>query len=99
MVLVRYGNETKTRMEGGIKYHEDSVWSTGREANIRAEQISKAGYYGMVTTIQIKKDEYEYIVWNNQSKRFGTKYAKKRAARQIKKEDELKREAKEKKER
>jgi hypothetical protein len=88
MVLVRYGNENKLKTYGGIKYHEDSVWSTEREANMRATQISKVGYYGMVTPVKTAKGEIEYIVWNNQSKRMGTKFAKKREARANKKKEE-----------
>ena len=67
-------------------YYEDSVWSTPRDANLRAEQLKDAGYFTIIDTKNYTNAPTEHVVWSSKSKRRSTRHAKKRAKRETHKE-------------
>ena len=90
MVLVRYGDDTKIKKvrskQDNLDYHEDSVWSREREAQLRSKQLLGAEY---LTFIQVKKftnADDEYVVWRSVGSGVGIKAHKKSETYRIKSE-------------
>lgn len=75
MVLIRTGDNTRTRREGRLTLYEDTVWSQYREAEMRTAQLKDADYYA----IGIKSTSREgniYTVWRSNSKKRGSRRKK-----------------------
>lgn len=92
MVLIRYGDEKKTKKVGirteSMDYKEDTVWSKERDARLRTEQLKNAGYYTLTNIKKFTNAEDEFVVWRSESPRRGTANYKKNEKRRIKREKE-----------
>ena len=87
MVLIRFGRDGVTRGNDKSKqqYLEDSIWSTEREATLRENQLTGAGYFVIVDTKRYTNAPTEYVVWRSESKRRGTRHGKKTERRRASK--------------
>ena len=92
MVFLRLGREGVTKIIGTpdratMIYYEDTVWSTRREAEARQRKLNDSTHFTTISEKRYTNAPDEFIVWVSTSMRKGTKFAKKRAERDTKKED------------
>ncbi len=88
MVLIRTGRDGVTRGNDKSKmlFYEDTVWSMPRDAALRSKQLEDAGYFTIVDEKRFTNAPTEHVVWSSQSKRKGTRFAKKTARRKAHKD-------------